>query len=70
MTRGMDAGSQWRTGRVVLLYAIGFLIVALIAGVLGFVTISGAATWIAQLIFAVFVVLFVVSLVIGRRPPG
>jgi uncharacterized membrane protein YtjA (UPF0391 family) len=55
---------------VVLLYAIVFLIVALIAGVLGFMTISGAATWIAQLLFAVFVVLFVVSLVIGRRPPG
>jgi uncharacterized membrane protein YtjA (UPF0391 family) len=54
----------------VLLYAIVFLVVALIAAVLGFVTISGAAIWIAQLLFAVFIVLFVVSLAVGRRPPG
>ncbi len=57
-------------GGPMLVYALVFLMVALIAGVLGFVGIAGAATWAAQLFFGVFVVLFVVSLVIGRRPPG
>ena len=53
-----------------LMLAIVFLITALIAGVLGFGDVAGAANWVAQLLFVVFVVLFVASLVRGRRPPG
>jgi len=52
-----------------LSYAITFLIIAIIAGVLGFTVITGLAMEIARILFIVFLVLFVVSLVAGRRPP-
>ena len=44
-------------------WALTFLVVALIAGVLGFTSVAGAAIGIAKILFFVFVVLFVVSLV-------
>jgi uncharacterized membrane protein YtjA (UPF0391 family) len=44
-------------------WALTFLVVALIAGVLGFTTIAGASMAIAKIIFFVFLVLFLVSLV-------
>lgn len=46
-------------------WALTFLVVALIAGVLGFTTIAGASIAIAKLVFFVFLVLFVVSLVMN-----
>ena len=46
-----------------LRYALIFLIVAIVAGVLGFGGIAGAASQIAVLLFWVFVGLFVVGLV-------
>ena len=48
-------------------WAIMFLIIALVAAVLGFTTIMGTAAWIAKVLFVVFLVLFVVSLITGRR---
>jgi uncharacterized membrane protein YtjA (UPF0391 family) len=48
-------------------YAIIFLIVALLAGVLGFGVIAGTAATIAKVLFVVFLVLFVVSLLRGRK---
>ena len=44
-------------------WALTFLGVALIAGVLGFTSIAGAAMGVAKILFFVFLVLFVVSLV-------
>ena len=44
-------------------WALTFLVVALIAGVLGFTTVAGAAIEIAKIVFFIFVVLFLVSLV-------
>ena len=44
-------------------WALTFLVVALIAGVLGFTTVAGTAMGIAKILFFVFLVLFVVSLV-------
>ncbi|MFN3512852.1 MAG: DUF1328 domain-containing protein [Phenylobacterium sp.] len=44
-------------------WALTFLVVALIAGLLGFTSIAGAAMGIAKILFFVFLVLFVVSLV-------
>ncbi|CAN7568655.1 DUF1328 domain-containing protein [Phenylobacterium sp. LjRoot164] len=44
-------------------WALTFLVVALIAGVLGFTSIAGAAMGVAKILFFVFLVLFVVSLV-------
>ena len=52
-----------------LSWSITFLVIGLIAGVLGFSGIAGTATHIAWILFVVFLVLFVVSLVMGRRPP-
>ena len=48
-----------------LRYALGFFIVALIAAVFGFTGIALAAAGIAKLLFFVFVVLFVLSLLAG-----
>ncbi len=44
-------------------WALTFLVVALIAGVLGFTSVAGAAMGIAKILFFVFLVLFVVSVV-------
>ena len=53
-------------------WALTFLVVALIAAVLGFTTIAGAAMGVAKILFYVFLVLFLVSLVMnavrGRGP--
>jgi uncharacterized membrane protein YtjA (UPF0391 family) len=49
-----------------LSWALTFLIVALIAAILGFGGIAGAATGIAKILFIVFLVLFLISLVIPR----
>lgn len=48
-------------------WAILFLIVALIAGFLGFGMVAGTAAWIAKVLFVVFLILFVISLFTGRR---
>ncbi|HZR71617.1 DUF1328 domain-containing protein [Bradyrhizobium sp.] len=46
-------------------WVITFLIIALIAGVLGFGGVAGASIEIAKTIFFIAVVLFIVSAVIG-----
>ncbi len=54
-------------------WALTFLVVALIAAVLGFTTIAGTAMSVAKILFFVFLVLFAVSLVMhlvrGRGVP-
>lgn len=52
-----------------LSWAVTFLIIALIAGVLGFGGIAGTASGIAQVLFGVFIILFLLSFVMGRRVP-
>jgi len=52
-----------------LRWALVFLIVALAAGLMGFWGLQGTAMYIAKVLFFVFLVLFVISLVMGRRPP-
>ena len=56
-----------------LRWAMGFLIVALIAAVLGYGGLAGTASGIASTLFWVFVALFIlsllVSLVSGRKTP-
>ena len=49
-----------------LRYALIFLVVALIAGFLGFASLAGTAAWIAKGCFLVFLVLFVISLIKGK----
>lgn len=48
-----------------LRWALIFLVVALVAGLLGFTNIAGASMAIAQTLFYIFVVIFLVLLVIG-----
>jgi uncharacterized membrane protein YtjA (UPF0391 family) len=50
-----------------LYYAITFLIVAIIAGILGFGVIAGTAAMIARFLFVVFLVLFLASYFRGRK---
>jgi uncharacterized membrane protein YtjA (UPF0391 family) len=57
-------------GVVMLSWALTFLVIALIAAALGFGGIAGSASYIAQVLFFVFLVLFVISLIVPRlRPP-
>lgn len=50
-----------------LSWSIFFLIIALVAALLGFSSVAGAAAGIAKILFGVFLVLFVISLFVGRR---
>ena len=68
-TTGVYDRAELSGRRKLLLYwALVFLVVALIAGVLGFTGIAMAAAGIAKLLFVVFLVLFLLSLLmhIGR----
>ncbi len=51
-----------------LYYALVFLVISIIAGILGFGVVAGDEAWIARVLFLVFLVLFFVSLIRGRRP--
>jgi uncharacterized membrane protein YtjA (UPF0391 family) len=48
-----------------LYYAAVFLVIALIAALLGFTGIAAGAVEIAKILFFVFLLLFVVSLIVG-----
>lgn len=48
-------------------YAIVFFIIALVAALFGFTGIAAGAVEIAKILFFVFLILFVVSLVMGLR---
>jgi uncharacterized membrane protein YtjA (UPF0391 family) len=54
-----------KRGRVMLSWVVTFLVVALIAGILGFGGIAGASVEIAKAIFFIAVILFLVSAVVG-----
>ena len=56
-----------RERHVVLAWTVTFLIVALLAALLGFTSIAGTAAGIAKVLFVIFLVLFLVSLIFGRR---
>ena len=50
-------------------WAVTFLIIAIIAAVLGFSGIAGTAVNIAWILFVVGLILAIVFFVAGRRPP-
>jgi uncharacterized membrane protein YtjA (UPF0391 family) len=52
-------------GTTMLSWVVTFLVIALIAGVLGFGGIAGASVEIAKAIFFIAVLLFLISAVIG-----
>jgi uncharacterized membrane protein YtjA (UPF0391 family) len=49
-----------------LLWAVTFFIIAIVAAVLGFTSIAGSAVEIAKVLFFIFLVLAVVSFIFGR----
>ncbi len=55
-----------------LVWALVFFIIAIIAAAFGFTDIAGAATTIAQVLFLVFFVLFIIAMLVralrGRSP--
>ncbi len=52
-----------------LSWAITFLIIALIAAILGFGGIAGTAVGIAKILFFVFLILFLISMIGHTRSP-
>jgi uncharacterized membrane protein YtjA (UPF0391 family) len=52
-----------------LRWALLFLVVALVAGALGAFRVQFIASEVAWILFVVFLILFVVSLFMGRRGP-
>jgi uncharacterized membrane protein YtjA (UPF0391 family) len=59
---GRDIETEVRT---MLSWVVTFLVIALIAGVLGFGGLAGASIEIAKIIFFVAIVLFLVSAAVG-----
>jgi uncharacterized membrane protein YtjA (UPF0391 family) len=51
-----------------LRWALLFFIIAIVAAVFGFGGIAGDAAWIGKILLVVFLILAIVSLVMGRRP--
>jgi uncharacterized membrane protein YtjA (UPF0391 family) len=52
-----------------LRWALIFLVVALISALFGFVGVAGVSMDAARILFFVFLVMFVISLVMGSRAP-
>jgi len=52
-----------------LRWALIFLVVAILAAVLGFGGIAADAAWFARVLFYIFLVLFVVTLVLNKKGP-
>jgi uncharacterized membrane protein YtjA (UPF0391 family) len=50
-----------------LRWAVTFFVIALVAAVLGFGGIAAGATEIAKILFFVFLIIFVVTLILGLR---
>lgn len=50
-----------------LRWSLVFLVLALVAAGLGFTSVAGAAAGIAQTLFWIFLVVFLISLLLGRR---
>ena len=57
---------KWKKEELTMLsWVVTFLVVALIAGILGFGGVAGASIEIAKIIFFVAIILFLVSAVVG-----
>ena len=57
-----------RRGQIIMFsWALTFLVIALIAAILGFGGVAGTAAGIAKFIFVLAVILLIVSLLTGRR---
>ena len=50
-----------------LRWALLFLVIALVAGLFGFLKLEGSAMWIANVLFVVFLALFLVTFIMGWK---
>jgi uncharacterized membrane protein YtjA (UPF0391 family) len=67
---GLKLQANWQKGVSRMLYwALMFLVIALIAAVLGFTGVAILAGGVAKILFFIFIVLFVISLIahLARR---
>jgi uncharacterized membrane protein YtjA (UPF0391 family) len=70
-SHGATANSVDLPGRLAMLrWALMFLVIALVAALLGFTSVAGVAYDAGKLVFVVFLVLAVVALFAGRRSTG
>ena len=67
--RDGDSLFERKEQKPMLSWAITFLVIAIIAAILGFGGVAGTAVGIAKILFFVFLILFIVSLLMGRRTP-
>ncbi len=51
-------------------WSIAFLTVAIIAGIFGFFGVIGTTAWIAKVLFFIGLTVFLLLLIVGRRPPS
>ena len=49
-------------------YGIIALIIALVAALFGFGFLAGTAAWIAKILFMAGIIVFIISLITGRKP--
>jgi len=56
---------RYAKGAIMLHYAVVFFVIALIAALFGFGGIAAGAAEIAKVLFFIFLVLFIVSLILG-----
>lgn len=56
-------------GGIMLVWALIFLVVALVAGIFGFRGVEGIAMQIAKVLFFLFLVLFIISLIMSFSNP-
>ena len=59
--------SRFKPEDGMLYYAVVFLVIALIAGALGFGGVAAVSANIAHVLFVIFLVLFLITLVLGIR---
>ena len=52
-----------------LSWAVVFLVIAIVAAIFGFGGIATTAVGIAKILFWVFLILFIVTFVLGKRTP-
>ena len=60
--RKTKSGNEYKGERIMLKWGFFFLIVAIVAGILGFTGVAGAASFIAKVIFVVALVIFLAAL--------
>jgi len=66
MLQVLDMGKAIK-GAIMLYYGLIFLLIATLAGALGFVALAGVAALVARMLFVLFLLLFVIALFQRRR---